>query len=1067
MPVGSAIDGYTVVTTSSGRYSVWPSVGQPPIGWRSTGFRGTETECLDRIADEWRDVRPPRGTASGGQTIHGLVRRHTIDRPRARALRWQGTTTSYEELYAASGRLVVRLRAAGVGPGDVVVVRMPRSPGMVAALLAVLRCGGAYVAVPIEWPTDRVARLCRQCACTVVVDAEPDAAHWPSRVVGAAVSLEQPVSWPAAEVADTADPEMACVFFTSGSTGEPKGACCPHAAITGLLHNAEFVQLGPSTATLQAAALPWDAFALELWGALVNGGCCVLGPAGPLSPSDLRTAVRRDGVNTVFLTSSLFNTLLDVDPTCFAAIDTLLTGGERLSVPHVRRFMELYPGTALINAYGPVEATIFTTTHRIRDVDVAARTAGIPIGRAVRGAIVRVYDESGRPCRPGGTGELYVSGRGLCYGYLGNPRETARKFVPVADADADVAYRTGDLVTMDEDGTLRYVGRVDRQVKLRGVRIEPGEVEAALRECAGVADAAVVKRCDRSGTVVDLYGWYTGQPSDQTALRRELLRRLPAAFVPSTLTHLEELPRGASGKVDLKELERRAALTEQGPPASPGQEADEDADVIRQAVMRTMSEVLGQPVTRADKSFLELGGTSLSAIVLAGRLSESTGRRVRTEAVLASPDAATLAAAVRDASPTTSADSAAAEVSAGQRRLWLADQFTPGDPLLLVHRLFEVTGEIDARVLALALADVAAVHPALRNGLAESARGLTLLPLPLEEATAVTVVPAVGDGEELLSRPETWLVGLSGPTIRLSVAPVSGHTDRFLLALVAHHAFVDGWSLRILQRDLSLAYRERREGRLPRLPGEVTGYARWAAAQNCHDRTGAAEFWRGELTGVRDFVWPPPRPLNSHGLTVRPVEVPTALRQAGRRRGTTVSALLLAAMSAALYQVTGCPDMCVAVPVAGRDEPGVHRTIGFFVDTVPVRLQPHSPDPMVSLPHAHQALLRSLRHPMPFDEIVAALGTARSERPTLCQIAVLRHLHPDAGLDLDGASVHVRPPPPSGGAYELMLELWPTSDGGWQGSLQYRADIVPAYVGEAVHNALVKSLAALGAPILQ
>lgn len=559
---------FAVVANHHGQHSIWP-LNRPsvPEGWEAVGFEGGEEECLDHIAGVWgpsysRLSSGTRGRSSTGSLAES-VSAVASGTPDSTALRWNGEATTYRELDQAADRLAHRLAGRGVRAGDVIPVRLPRSPGLVAALLALLKIGAAYVAVPADWPAARLTKLVTTLDSPLAVDHEADPTAWPCASLPLPPVIEAPDTGaaepPAAGdwgVTDGEDP--ACVFFTSGSTGDPKGAVCPHRALTGLLRDADFARYDATTVMLQTAALPWDAFALELWGPLLNGGCCVLPNEGPLGPVELKKFIERDGVNTLFLTTSLFNTMLEVFPRAFKGLTQVMTGGERISVPHVRTFREHHPDIPLIHCYGPVEGTVFTTTHRIQDSDLEAGTLDVPIGHPVRGAEVRVLGPDGQPVPPGETGELHVLGTGLCLGYFADPRETARSFVPVAGEPGLSAYRTGDRVRQGADGLLSYVGRVDRQVKLRGVRIEPGEVEAEMREHPGVSESAVVPMRDASGRVVALHGWFTGSDTHAAGLTAHLAGRLPSAWVPSTFGHLEAFPRGHSGKTDMRALEARA-----------------------------------------------------------------------------------------------------------------------------------------------------------------------------------------------------------------------------------------------------------------------------------------------------------------------------------------------------------------------------------------------------------------------------------------------------------------------------------------------------------------------------
>jgi hypothetical protein len=374
-----------------------------------------------------------------------------------------------------------------------------------------------------------------------------------------------------------------------------------------------------------------------------------------------------------------------------------------------------------------------------------------------------------------------------------------------------------------------------------------------------------------------------------------------------------------------------------------------------------------------------------------------------------------------------------------------------------VHRLFVLDGDPDPVALEHALHDVVRAHPALRTAVTDGGA----VPAPVELAPQEAVVLArenpVARVDDLLTRARTWRVGLAGPTMRWTMAPCASATGATALAMVAHHAFVDGWSLRVLFRDLGVAYDARRRGRVPRLAAEQRSFARWAAAVDAADRGTSRAFWRAELRGVQEISWPGPAGVET-GSIVRPVDVPAGLRRYARTQGVTVTTVLLDALARAVARVTKTDDVCVAVPTSGRDEPDVHATVGLFVNPVPVRIRGAEATGGSRLGATHAALLRAMGHARPFDEIVSVAQPPRTDRPTLCRVALLRHLHPDPEPQFAGLRVSRPEPPPSGAMYELMVEVWPRPGGGWSASLQARADAVSSDVVEAVHRALDDAL---------
>ncbi|WP_055494253.1 amino acid adenylation domain-containing protein [Streptomyces sp. TP-A0356] len=494
--------------------------------------------------------------------IHTAVARHARRAPDAVALAQGDVRLGYGELDALSDAWAARLAALGAGPGRFVPVLLPRSPALVAALLAVLKCGAAYAALDPAWPARRLS--------TVLATLRPPVAVAPGPFEGWAGPVWSP---PDGDPRDTADrrarssgapPSLpaptgrspATVFFTSGTTGRPKAVVSAHAATTSLF-DAGFAPFPAAPVMPQAAPVGWDAFTLETWGPLIRGGTSVLVERGPLLPAVLRTLADRDGVDTVWLTASLFNLFVDEDPDCFRPLRRVLTGGERLSVPHVRAFMERH-SAALFNGYGPVETCVFATVHRVTPED-CDRPGGIPVGRPAPGRRVRVLLD-GRPAPPGSIGEICVGGDGVAVGYLGEPELTARAFpVLVPDGRPERIYRTGDLGRFDPDGLLHFAGRADRQVKIRGHRVEPDEVESAARDLKGIGDCAAVPVPGADGTYDRLALFYTGDGTDSelpgaSALRRALAVVLPRHLLPDVVRRTDSLPLTGTGKLD------RAAL---------------------------------------------------------------------------------------------------------------------------------------------------------------------------------------------------------------------------------------------------------------------------------------------------------------------------------------------------------------------------------------------------------------------------------------------------------------------------------------------------------------------------
>jgi amino acid adenylation domain-containing protein len=439
-------------------------------------------------------------------TIHGLFAEQARLTPEAIALEHRDERLSYAELAARSRRLAGRLTEAGLGPEKIAVVLVDRSPAAIVALLAILEAGGAYLPLDPSHPAERLRWIVGDARPAVLVaerklleeQAWAAEAGVPVVVLGEEGKDERDRKDAKDEKASV-DPEgLAYVMYTSGSTGTPKGVAVTHRNVVRLVRGVDYVELGPGETFLQLAPLAFDASTLEIWGPLLNGGRLVLFPERRASLDDLAETIRRSGVTSLWLTAGLFHQMAEHRLEGLRPLKQLLAGGDVLSPVHVRRVLDRLPGTALVNGYGPTEGTTFTCCHRLSGLEPEATT--VPIGRPIANAQAHVVDRSFRPVPAGVAGELLAGGEGLARGYLGQPDRTAERFVPDPFGSPGARlYRTGDRARWRPDGTLDFLGRLDRQVKVRGFRIEPGEIEAVLAGHPGVRQTAVVAVRDASG----------------------------------------------------------------------------------------------------------------------------------------------------------------------------------------------------------------------------------------------------------------------------------------------------------------------------------------------------------------------------------------------------------------------------------------------------------------------------------------------------------------------------------------------------------------------------------------
>jgi len=566
-------------------------------------------------------------------------------RPDAVALVFDQQQVSYRELNDRSNRLGRYLRTLGVERGSLVGIAMPRSVDMVVGILGILKAGGAYVPLDLAYPRERIAYMLQDTGAALLLthselrDRVPDFQGRLLCVDDEQSSIEQQSETNLE--CGSASTDLAYVMYTSGSTGQPKGVQIPQRGVVRLVRGANYVDLDAEQVHLLLAPIAFDASTFELWGALLNGARCVCFPDEAPTIQALGEVIRREGVTTLWLTASLFNMIVDEAPETLAGTKQLLTGGEALSIAHVRRAQAALPDTQLINGYGPTESTTFACCHPIPN-PLPDHLRSIPIGRPISNTRVYVLDASLSPVPVGVPGELYIGGDGLAQGYLGQAELTAERFRPdpfSEEAEARI-YKTGDRARVLGDGTLEFLGRIDHQVKIRGFRIEPGEIEAVLTDHAGVRQATVIVQGPEAGGDKHLVAFVVpAEPDlDEAALRTHLSGTLPAYMLPTAIVMMDALPITANGKIDRKALPAPVpADTPNGEPT-----AVPETETERRLV-EIWADLLKLDTLGIHDNFFSLGGHSLLATQLVSRIAVAFSVNLSLPTVFESPTVQELA----------------------------------------------------------------------------------------------------------------------------------------------------------------------------------------------------------------------------------------------------------------------------------------------------------------------------------------------------------------------------------------------------------------------------------------
>ena len=499
-------------------------------------------------------------------------------------------------------------------------------------MLAILKAGGAYVPIDTMYPADRISFILQDCKPAVILTTLAESKHLPGTTVPLLFldelqeTIAQPEDNPCSPDIYSDDP--AYIIYTSGTTGTPKGVIVPHRGVIRLVFGQDFIGFGPEKIFLQLASLAFDAATFEIWGPLLHGGTCVLYPGNRVpDPITLQQLVAKENISTVWLTATLFNTLITVSPECLKEISVILTGGEALSPLHIRKALKTLTDTKLINGYGPTENTTFTTCYEIPR-DLPPDCTSIPIGKPLKHTTIYILDRELNPVPPGEVGELYTGGDGLALGYLNRPELTAEKFItnPVPHTPDQLLYRTGDLVRQLPDGNIDYIGRIDDQVKIRGFRIELDEITSVLLDHPNIKQAVVIPYTDKcQAKHIAAYTIFHGPKTSSDELRTHLAAFLPDYMIPSWFLEIKNIPLTTNGKLDKNRLPQ-PFMSEHDDYIAPVSKLEKQLATVWSRVLNM------EPISITD-NFFDIGGTSLLGIELIDTINNSITPQKQIESV--------------------------------------------------------------------------------------------------------------------------------------------------------------------------------------------------------------------------------------------------------------------------------------------------------------------------------------------------------------------------------------------------------------------------------------------------
>ncbi|WP_126285906.1 non-ribosomal peptide synthetase/type I polyketide synthase [Burkholderia stagnalis] len=949
------------------------------------------------LSVEWNRTGTDFGDAAA-QPLHRLFEQQVERTPDAVAAVYDDEALTYAELNLRANRLAHHLIALGVAPDALVGVAMERSLDMIVALLAILKAGGAYVPVDPDYPAERVRFMIDHAQLRWLLTQQHLLAALPDSDARVIAIDRDALDLDAASASNPAPAlngdNLAYMIYTSGSTGRPKGALNTHRAITNrILWMQQAYALDAGDAVLQKTPFSFDVSVWEFFWPLVTGTRLVFArPGGQRETDYLARLIERERITTIHFVPSMLRAFLDhpdLDAHC-ASLRRVVCSGEALPYDLQQRFFERLDAS-LYNLYGPTEAAVDVTAWQCRRDD-SHRV--VPIGRPIANTRVHIVDAQMQPAPIGVAGELLIGGTPVGLGYHGEPELSAEKFIadPFSTDPHARLYRTGDLARYRPDGNIEFLGRIDHQIKLRGLRIEPGEIEAALTSHPLVDAAVVALRGVDDGA--RLVAWLcSSHPEAELieAVRGHLRQRLPDYMVPSAfvvVTAFEHLP---NGKLD------RARLPEPGDGldhVAPGTALEAQLTAIWQ-------EVLGQARISTNANFFELGGNSLSATKVVARIRRDLHAQLEIRSLFAHPTISSLAKRIADTQPidyvpvTPLPAQTHYELSPAQTRLWVQDRLNAaqaGGPLP-TSLLFE--GVLDVDALVRAFRALSERHEILRTRFVLAGNQPVQQVLPPGEAAFPVEVVDLQDAEDRDARALSICASerlapmdlAAGPLFRVKLLRLS--EVRHVCICTMHHIVSDGWSTEVLLDDLSKLYDafvQRRDNPLPALSIQYKDYAGWLSRLLAGpDGARMKDYWLTKLGGgLRALELPgdveqPAAPSWKTWRFDLPAAETTALEALGKRHGATLFIALLSAIKALFYRRSGQEDIVVGTPVAGRELPELESQVGPYLNVLALRDRVAGDDRFDTLlTRVRDTTLEAFSHPLyPLDRLLDELRIKR------------------------------------------------------------------------------------------
>ncbi|MDF5719562.1 MAG: amino acid adenylation domain-containing protein [Rhizonema sp. PD37] len=1012
--------------------------------------------------------------------IHQLFEEQVQHTPDAVAIVYENQQLTYSQLNCRANQLAHYLLSLGVGVSVLVGICVERSLEMVVGLLGILKAGGAYVPLDPEYPTERLNFMLEDTELSVVLTQEKLVNKLGDRLRRGFAERKADVicldsNWDIINQQTKQNPttslkaqDLAYVMYTSGSTGQPKGVSIVHRGVVRLVKQTNYVSISAQDVIAQASNYAFDAATFEIWGALLHGAQLVgVSKDLALSPKDFAAFIRAQGISVLFLTTALFNQIAQEVPSAFNSVRDLLFGGEAVDPKWVKEVLKNGAPQRLLHVYGPTENTTFSSWYLVQDVLKDATT--IPIGRPIANTQVYILDKNFQPVPVGVPGELHIVGAGLARGYLNRPTTTAEKFIEIELFDQlERVYKTGDLVRYLPDGNIEYIRRIDNQVKIRGFRIELGEIETVASQYPHVQTSCVIAREDIPGDkrLVAYIVLQKEQTLIVSELRSFLKEKLPEYMVPQAIVILEALPLTSNGKLDRRALpapDLHSQLSDKYvAPRHP----------IEEILSGIWTQVLKVERVGIHDNFFELGGHSLLATQIISRIPEAFGTSLPLRSLFKSPTVAQLSEVISNQLQTGSGLTVPpiARVSTrqdiplswAQERLWFLHQLSGESGAYTIAFAVRLMGNLNIEALEGALQKMVQRHEVLRTRfIIKDNKPVQIIDSVFSITLPVVELQNAADPwkrvEQLAIKEAYKPFDLAKDSVlRVKMWQVS--QDEYVLLFAIHHIAADGWSIGVLNCELSAHYRAISTGSSVELPELSVQYADFTVWQRQCLTNLVLErqlnYWKQQLTGAPPLLELPtdrPRPAiqTFQGGIERfklNASLTSALRQISQESGSTLFMTLLAGFVVLMSRYSGQTDLVIGSPIANRNRKEIEGLIGFFVNTLALRFDLSTELTFADLlTQVRQVTQNAYEHQdLPFEMLVEQLQLERNlNRNPLVQVMFVLQNAPSSPWDLPDLSVEKMPWGLNAVRFDLELNLWETPEG-LEGFCCYSTDLFDA-----------------------